>query len=750
MPPVKVFRNGKAYFNCNIALVLNHSPQYLSGIPEEFILKGRMYEKAGLFNTLKSTMKVMGRIPLAEFWEQGGFCYFEAGLWWEPNSGLDAFQLFYVSKAYTDAPLEIPITGLIPLEFLKASYLAPGQTDSGASNILPSLTADCPINAKGRWHLAHPFTDEIKGSNVIYLWRYAAPAIFESHSHVMSNHCATLPAIWEKNGLLAMLEPGYSFQDFLGPMVKGEMVSISVKPTNQVATVFHEHLKTSSFQRPFPFLRSTFYRVGTVLPMDMEFMHYLGYEGVPIVQDHQGAKWYCWNKKWKRTTNNVETYLVAPYGGGQMIPKPFESEPASVDGETWSFMSTGDQKKYSGWHEQLGHHEPLIDTTAKNASALIMPLFHFDPRRYCGKRSGKESPDFAFQHVIPSGQWDGTSKFAGFKLYTAMGWAPMDPRLKTPLSNFYKRCEADQIPLMNHCSPAGFYSHDRKFYFDLHKEKGWLAATDLPDSEGWSTKFPNWAYTPRNTVWKQKGVKLEPATEKEKIWWYCQHYVAPSSWARVIKKHPKLKLCFAHFASSDHLEEGSWSGRKIREPESTPHDLTIGFDGPKLDAYRTHSFLYDLFEMIQPENRVFTDLSYVILKTENAYNFRRLIEWAREHKPILLERILWGTDWPLIGDEKMAKNADLQGLPKPVPLLYKYAKGFTEWTNELPNDFFIRCCFLNPMQFWGIHKLKSLAPALFKQAWVNEIPASVFEDYKGDKLRSLYEQNSKLFKKLAG
>ena len=244
-------------------------------------------------------------------------------------------------------------------------------------------------------------------------------------------------------------------------------------------------------------------------------------------------------------------------------------------------------------------------------------------------------------------------------------------------------------------------------------------------------------------------MKLEPATEKEKIWWYCQHYVNPQSWSSVIRKFPKLKLCFAHFASSDHLEEKTgWKTRKKREPENAPRVLTVGFDGEKLDRSKTHSFLYELFDMIQPDNRVFTDLSYVTLNDENEENFRRIFEWASEFKPILLERILWGTDWPLIGDEDMVKDADVSGVKDP-PLLYKYAKGFADRAKGCPADFFIRACFLNPMQFWRMDLLKSKSPSIFRHSWIDSVPASVLDDYAGDKVALFYKSNPQLFEKLA-
>ena len=121
-----------------------------------------------------------------------------------------------------------------------------------------------------------------------------------------------------------------------------------------------------------------------------------------------------------------------------------------------------------------------------------------------------------------------------------------------------------------------------------------------------------------------------------------------------------------------------------REPHrEKSRNLTVGFDGASIDKSKTHRFLYDLLDLIQPENHVFADLSYVILNKHNAQRFTDLFHWARDHKPILLERILWGTDWPLIGGEDPVTGA------KGGNMLHRYAKGFRDAAPHLPGDFFL-------------------------------------------------------------
>ena len=37
----------------------------------------------------------------------------------------------------------------------------------------------------------------------------------------------------------------------------------------------------------------------------------------------------------------------------------------------------------------------------------------------------------------------------------APGWAPVDPFLRAPLERFHEECQKGQIPILNHCTPAG-------------------------------------------------------------------------------------------------------------------------------------------------------------------------------------------------------------------------------------------------------------------------------------------------------
>ena len=136
------------------------------------------------------------------------------------------------------------------------------------------------------------------------------------------------------------------------------------------------------------------------------------------------------------------------------------------------------------------------------------PMYHYDPRRW----------------VLVSDWWETINKdiatknrkgtFIGFKLYTALGFKPLDPKLEDHQTKFYKNCEQDEIPVLCHCSPGGMCSHDIDFYYKLDKT-------------------PKTEY--ERTYW----------FDRKKDWFYDK-FVSPEAWKeQVLKKYPKLKLCLA-------------------------------------------------------------------------------------------------------------------------------------------------------------------------------------------------------------
>jgi hypothetical protein len=781
LPKGITFANGQDLTCKCFLLALNHSIDNVRNIPEEFVVFGEYHIPHA--NGTRLERVELGRVSLSEFDDTDGYASFECMFSWPTGQEPHKIQVFYRSTDPSDNPQAVAATPLLPFEF----WLAAWNPDSPSAEQIQKdakdgkLWVDRPVSSPGRWHLAHPFAT-IDDIAVIYLWRYEAPAFFEMHSHIEGNHCSPLPPAWihawDATVEVHELEPGYKLQDNLLSLPilgKGEMAQISTKSTDKIASQFCNDFGEGEYGSVFPFLAKDADQVACLMPMDMEYMHFNGYFGIPISQVVRSmesetgitkdVRWYCWDKIWEFATNN-DPYSIN-------VPK-YTGSPRSVREEVWSWMELANKNRYEDWSKQFATYSGLFKRS--NGSARYLPLFHFDPRRYLQvdwpyttidpMHRSTDIPETLDQVLSQSvqSQWNtGTASFFGFKLYTSLGWAPMDPFLKDPLQRFYAECERDRIPLLNHCTPGGYYTHDRRHYFDLLQDLKMVTPgqDDDLDEEGWISRFSDRVLGPDG-----KGFSPNPAKddnwashhEEDRVWWFVHHYVSPRSWKKVLAMFPKLKLCLAHLGDSDHFSDDAWGKRKMREPHLKTHDqinprtqLTIAFDGDSLDPARTHRFLYDLINLVQPSNNVFVDLSYVILDQHNAAKVTELFHWAQLHKPILLERILWGTDWPLVGDEPPVKNPNtilrvLKGENlKKGNMLRRYARAFREAAPDLPHDFFLRACFLNPLQYLDLRRIRSLLGADSGWDWVQDLDERLFDvDCTLDKTEILYSNHKSL------
>lgn len=114
----------------------------------------------------------------------------------------------------------------------------------------------------------------------------------------------------------------------------------------------------------------------------------------------------------------------------------------------------------------------------------------------------------------------------------------------------------------------------------------------------------------------------------------------------------------------------------------------------------------------------------------------------------LLERILWGTDWPLIGNEAPVTSGKKGG----GNMLHRYAKGFRDAIPSMPPDFFLRACFLNPLQYLdlaGIRKTLNTKEGSAPWPWIDDLPPQLFDaEFSGDKAELFYRECSLLAKRM--
>lgn len=771
--PALELENGKAWTVQWITLAINHPVDLVKGLDEEFLIMGQFPFR--VFNDDSNRWethlewRLLQRVPLYQVEASGGFSVLRVGLKWEQGTEPRYLRLDCVTrdrgrddKSWGGSH---PVTPPFSLGFWKIAW----DPEHRAPEVLAkeaeqgNFYTSSPFSSLGNWQIAHAFTDEFDAFSTIFLWHVEIPAHVEIHSHIQSNHCSTLPAawvhVWEATVEWHAIQPGYEWQDKLAPLAMGEGAEVGTQPTARNAERFGLELSEGRFEAIFPFLRRNPDKIGCLMPMDMDYMHFNGYFGIPISQvfesvetatgETKKVRWYCWDKIWQFGTNN---HARATGRGRNQIPAKYKTTPpASKEGEVWCWMETSDARAYEKWKDQYAGH---VAAEQLGIRGSIQPFFHFDPRRYTRNAVERGNEGYTLEQALQQPLQAGGSHFFGFKLYTAMGWAPMDPFLRDTLEPLYALAESTQTPLMNHGTPAGYYTHDRRHYFDRLFEHGKIIEGNSDEQQdGWTTRFARTILGPDKrpvTPARAKDEHWWSQREEERIWWFTHHYVSAQSWKPVLKRYPKLKLCLAHFGDSAHLRDDSWDARKHREPRDhfrgwwdSKKNLTFATNGATLDPERTHRFLYDLLELIQPTNRVFVDLSYVILDEHNADNFRKLFEWAREHKPILLERVLWGTDWPLIGNEAPVTSGKKGG----GNMLHRYAKGFRDAIPSMPPDFFVRACFLNPLQYLDLAGIRR-SNGSSRWRWVDELPPSLFDaSFAGDKAELFYKECPRLVRR---
>jgi hypothetical protein len=766
-------------------LAINHPPDLVKSLDEEFLLLGqfplRVYNDA--LNRWETHWEwhVLERIPLHRAQAQGGYAVLHVGLKWEQGREPRFLRLDCATRNHggydTKWGGSRPVTPPFPLGFQKIAWDAESRTAQALADEAKQgkFFTSSPFSSLGRWQVAHAFTPDLDPFSTIYLWHVEIPAHIEIHSHIQSNHCSTLPAawvhVWEATLEWHAIQPGYEWQDKLAPLAMGEGAEVGTQPTAENAARFGLELSEGDFEAVFPFLKREPDKIGCLMPMDMDYMHFNGYFGIPISQvfasvetatgETKNVRWFCWDKMWEFETNN---HPRATGRGQSQIPAKYKATPpSSKEGEVWNWMETSDARAFEKWKDQYAGH---VAAERSGTRGSIQPFFHFDPRRYTQQAVERGNEGYTLEQALQQPLQTGGSHFFGFKLYTAMGWAPLDPFLRETLEPFYSLAESTQTPLMNHGTPAGYYSHDRRHYFDRLSEHGKVCEgkenevvhKNAADKLGWFDRFARTVPGPDDrsvTPSRSKNEHWWSQREEERIWWFTHHYVSAQSWNPVLERFPKLKLCLAHFGDSAHLRDDSWDVRKSREPRDhfrgwrdSKRNLTFATNGATLDSDRTHRFLYDLLELIKPTNRVFVDLSYVILDEHNADKFCELFEWAREHKPILLERVLWGTDWPLIGNEAPVTGGKKGG----GNMLHRYAKGFRDAIPGMPPDFFVRACFLNPLQYLdlaGIRKALKPKEGSAPWPWVDGLPPQVFNaEFTGDKAELFYKECSLLAKRM--
>jgi predicted TIM-barrel fold metal-dependent hydrolase len=270
-----------------------------------------------------------------------------------------------------------------------------------------------------------------------------------------------------------------------------------------------------------------------IMPMDMDFAHIAGFPPESSRIYHEGVIPHV---------SGTGAPLSLNYGNPTSVPPPatntdgvycYERKDGTAPENKGEFIDVSNEKPNHIWAHQRykRQYASTIEAVKKNPWQII-PMFHYDPRRWCQDSGGKFDKD-----SWATGPWDfpfrftATQKnaglFIGFKMYPPLGYKPLDKRLPN-LERFYARCEEDGIPVLAHCSPGGMCTHEAKYYYQLDK-------ADLSKQAE-----------------RVISVSYDPCTP---LGYFYDNYVHPQTWRPVLMKYPKLKLCLAHFGGVEWDDE---------------------------------------------------------------------------------------------------------------------------------------------------------------------------------------------------
>lgn len=266
-------------------------------------------------------------------------------------------------------------------------------------------------------------------------------------------------------------------------------------------------------------------------------------------------------------------------------------------------------KVYEHWKIQ---REDTI-AAVKNFPWQIVPLYHFEPRRYT------DECEEAFQYIMDKGSKSGNSQsprlFVGIKMYPNLGYKPLDTTRLPILKTLYKKCVEKEIPIMTHGGPNGSWTHDRPLFYESDTDP------NTPTYRKTSATVPN------KELDSMKG-------EEKSLFYFMQEYASPYAWENVLKveEYNNLRLCIAHFGGSDNRPDSTKKNKKYLSGWDVPIN-------PK-GAWDESVWNQKIIAMMIKYPNLYTDISCM----ENGIYLENLpkaiIRW-----PDLRKRIMFGTDW---------------------------------------------------------------------------------------------------------
>ncbi len=458
--------------------------------------------------------------------------------------------------------------------------------------------------------------------------------------------------------------------------------------------------------------------LSVVLPMDMDYCHVGAYEGKQVYRLDASGKW-CYDKITERDYVSDKVPDTVALEGTSAInlcaedaaiemradieALEYRSSTFAVDMQELAQKRAELEQYEQSLYTRPGHEDSPLATfetwsqqrrqTAMLAAEYpfqLVPMYHYEPRRYTKDaarlRHGYSMDESAstiideahpFKEVVCEGNTAGI--YNGFKMYTSQGYMPDDPNpgVKEVLQYFYDRCEKSRIPIMNHCTPSGFYTHQRQLF--LHHEIKRMGNQDLARVERMAYRLDRVKH-PKRELEALKSILTPEARAmlgyledpNGRMRFFQEKYVHPESWRPVLEKYPKLHVCLAHFACDikfwdqfdpgdivkrdldegrfmELLRKANWSGTKLRDKWDPAKDGD--YAKPTYDASETVyrlCWVRSIVKLCLDFPNFYVDISVLPLdrheEKEKHKTWQKIGALIHRH-PEMKSKIMFGTDW---------------------------------------------------------------------------------------------------------
>lgn len=532
------------------------------------------------------------------------------------------------------------------------------------------------------------------------------PVMIDAHMHIQSGNCAPLPPIRAR---IPLLNPDRDTMNWLGgtwvlkTFATGDLGDMSPLPTQEIGTrlvALNDDLGTQMWQVCRPY----FLGMSVVLTMDMDYVHLDGYDGLHIYQeDDRGRRYY-----YKRTDANTPREELTRKYLDELEDLPMdveEGEDAAAlrrqNADLDKYLADAASNCYETWRQQRRRTEM---STVREPLRLL-PMYHYEPRRYI-KDEDRAAP---WANLVENG-----GLYIGFKMYTSQGYMPDESTKKGEKTRdvtryFFGRCAGEDIPIMTHCTPGGWFTHHRELMIDL---------AEPAERERYNHPIS------------------KRLTDRGRMRYFQEHYVHPDAWKPALVRNPGQRLCLAHWASDNNLwcdlvddfkkpvytpelwaEMHRWqqvvhggdhfSERTLRQWARGKHDKAYAL--PSLDAAKIlypRSWIRAAVELCKEHPNVYTDISYLPLREEcdpwdgsgKREYWQTVADVLREF-PHMLDKIMFGTDWYMILGDKYTYRG----------WFHKTAQGLRRAQEALPGysgpNLFWRFAVVNPLKFYRMKKI---------------------------------------------